>query len=125
MYIQLFILQEVFQSGRAGSAHTIKILLLLTLEICTTGQTSYTQSWDIKSLDLELQLTASPKRLGAASISQPGCGTEKSAGWASPLPTAKRAALHSFAQPNPSLGTAKAGLFSTPFPTIKTISPQC
>jgi len=64
MHVQLFILQEVFESGRAGSAHTIKILLLLILKICTTGQTSYTQSWDIKSLDLELQLTASPKLLG-------------------------------------------------------------
>lgn len=64
MYVQLFIFQEVFESGRAGSAHTIKILLLLILKICTIGQTSYTQSWDIKSLDLELQLTASPKLLG-------------------------------------------------------------
>lgn len=63
MYVQLFIFQEVFESGRAGSAHTIKILLLLILKICTTGQTSYAQSWDIKSLDLELQLTASPKLL--------------------------------------------------------------
>lgn len=64
MYVQLFIFQKVFESGRAGSAHTIKILLLLILKICTTGQTGYTQSWDIKSLDLELQLTASPKLLG-------------------------------------------------------------
>lgn len=64
MYVQLSILQEVFESGRAGSAHTIKTLLLPLLKICTTGQTSYTQSWDIKSLDLELQLTASPKILG-------------------------------------------------------------
>lgn len=64
MYVQLFIFQEVFESGRAGSAHTIKTLLLPLLKICTTGQTSYTRSWDIKSLDLELQLTASPKILG-------------------------------------------------------------
>lgn len=86
MYVQLFIFQEVFQSGRAGSAHTIKILLLLTLQICTTGQTSYAQSWDIKSLDLELQLTASPKLLGEMNISPAGMltGEVSGSGFSSP-----------------------------------------